>query len=883
MKKYIKKIFFSVLFTTLVVCGIAFSEYFPDVIVTSPTGVWTDTRAYTTINAAVTAVGSNVQDIYVIRKEVTAALTINANTRLHFFATGSIANTGQLTINTTNILAGNFQIFTGVGNIDFAPGSVVKTGWFSNIESAFALTNNDTVTLIVSKSQTITASYSPGNNVTLKWESPGNILTVNAGVVVGNINNIEAGKYQLFAGAGDFDFVAGSEIDVSWFASFRYAVNFTVDDGVNLTLFVSRPSAVDFSIATLPHQKLKINQGALLTINTGITFTIGGPLEIGIYQAFNCAGTGKIILTSGLYDAASFGIIPDDATAATYNTKMLRMLVSPLANGGMADGIPMKVTFRNKGTYYFNNYIPLRYDIHLDLMDSTLRLDYKPVVGDYNAGFLYGLSDISIQNGTIHALYDETNAISGANAAVMMGSRNDGAATFTYFPRSYDDELARPLGNITLRNLTVQAESTTAGTGTVGMKFIGGLRNVVVENIIIDGKDSATRGFDYEFGQASDPYTVARIANPHLVLTSHAFNMKFKNIIVQNVVTNAAFGIRGAFNVEVDGLYTVDGIVSAIAAGVGEAANYNPGAEYLYGVKRNMTFKNIVAKTSSSGIVLSGLSAGGYLNTAPATELDEIYQADLCDYVLDGFTLTGEGVEFGIAADGNYVIKNGHIEGYERGMHNGVVGIMQNAIIENVNIFDCSAIGIYFYASTSVYAVTQWQTGSIRHCFMANIGTAGVGYGILAANLRNFIIEGNKFGGDKWGGSTEVNMSNAVQIDGANCYNVMVRNNNVVDIAAGAYAYREHTAATYPSNHLMLNSSTGDITRLGSWIIDGIPRQTATELATAAGGINTINKYIGKQVYCSSYDQIFVAIGAGATDKWRGTNATGVFTEITPS
>jgi hypothetical protein len=646
------------------------------------------------------------------------------------------------------------------------------------------------------------------------------------------------------------------------------------DSSINVTADVS--TNVKTQIVTEPACSFNIANGKTLTIN--------GSFEAGLYNVFSCTGTGKVVLTNGgVYDVAAFGIIPDDATAATYNTKMLRMLVSPLANGGMADGIPMKITFRNKGTYYFNNYIPLRYDIHLDLMSSTLRLDYTPVAGDYNTGFLYGLSDVSIQNGTIHALYDETNAISGANAAVMMGSRNDGAVTFTYFPRSYDDELARPLGNIVLRNLTVQAESTTAGTGTTGMQFIGGLRNVLVENIIIDGKDSATKGFDYEFGQASDPYTAARVADPHLVLTSHAFNMKFKNIVIQNVLTNAAFGIRGAFNCEVDGLYAIDGIVSVIAAGTGEAANYNPGAEYLYGVKRNVVFRDIVGKTSSSGIILSALSAAGYLNTAPATELDEKYQADLADYVLENFTLTGEGVGYGIVADGNYVIRNGHIEGYVRGMHNGVVGIMQNAIIDNVNIFDCSAIGIYFYAATTVYATTQWQTGSIKNCFMANIGTAGVGYGITAAYLKNFIIEGNKFGGDKWGGSTEANMSEAVRIDGANCYNVVARNNNVVDLAAGAYAYKESAVAAPPSNHLMLSNSIGDITRSGAWIIDGIPRQTATELAAAAGGINTNNKYIGKQVYCTSYGQIFTAVGAGATDKWRGLNATGVFTEITPS
>ena len=113
-----KKIIFSALFAILVVAGVAFSEFFPDIIVTSPNGAWTDTRAYATIDAAITAIGANVRDLYIIEQEVTAALTIPANAHLHFLGSGSIANAGQLAINTTNITAGDRQIFTGAGDID---------------------------------------------------------------------------------------------------------------------------------------------------------------------------------------------------------------------------------------------------------------------------------------------------------------------------------------------------------------------------------------------------------------------------------------------------------------------------------------------------------------------------------------------------------------------------------------------------------------------------------------------------------------------------------------------------------------------------------------------------------------------------------------------
>ena len=40
---------------------------------------------------------------------------------------------------------------------------------------------------------------------------------------------------------------------------------------------------------------LKLAHGALLTIATGKTLTINGPLDAGRYQIFSCTGTGKVV------------------------------------------------------------------------------------------------------------------------------------------------------------------------------------------------------------------------------------------------------------------------------------------------------------------------------------------------------------------------------------------------------------------------------------------------------------------------------------------------------------------------------------------------------------------------------------------------------------
>ena len=180
---------------------ISATSYMTDVIVISPDGVWFDTRAYSTIDQAITAVGTSNRDIYIVRQEATTNLTINANTRLHFFKTGSIANTGQLTINTTNISAPDAQIFTGTGDIDFANGTKVRSAWFEDVVDAFDLTNDDHVTLVISKQDNIDANCTQGDNVYLEWESPRNRLIVDSGFTLSNIHSITSCHYQLFAGS----------------------------------------------------------------------------------------------------------------------------------------------------------------------------------------------------------------------------------------------------------------------------------------------------------------------------------------------------------------------------------------------------------------------------------------------------------------------------------------------------------------------------------------------------------------------------------------------------------------------------------------------------------------------------------------------------------
>lgn len=293
------KIFFLSLILLFTLSTGVNAEFFADVIVTSPNGIWTDSRAYATLNDAITAVGANQRTVVIASQQAVTALTIPSNVTLKFERDGSIANTGQLTINTKNIIAPNQQIFTGIGNIDFASGSEILTGWFSNIETAFALTANDTVTLIVSKPQTITASYSPGTNVFLKWNAPGNILTANAGITVSNIGQITAGNYQIFAGAGNFRFRDGTILNLVWFNNLRAAITHASTN--SLTLLVQGTHVVDLSDSIPATLTTKLVQGGILSISPGITLTYANSrlIDIDSYGHDPFANTGSVAITGG--------------------------------------------------------------------------------------------------------------------------------------------------------------------------------------------------------------------------------------------------------------------------------------------------------------------------------------------------------------------------------------------------------------------------------------------------------------------------------------------------------------------------------------------------------------------------------------------------------
>lgn len=272
-----------------------------DLTLTGTDGIWTDSRSYAdlaTAVAAIEALAPAERDLYIARSETVGTLTIGANVRLHFVNAGAISVTTQLTLNTTQIFAKDQPIFTGAGDIDFIAGSVVRSSWFSDFDEALDVTNDDTLTMVISEAVTMDDNGEVGTNVTLRWESPF-IINTDAFALT-NLKNIEAGSYQIFAvGADSPDFLAGSIVHSSWFTSLRIAVTATGDENTEITILIDQPEQISANVTLDTYQHLEVEKGCIISIDDGDTLTTNGGITAGSYQIFDINTTGDVDFPAG--------------------------------------------------------------------------------------------------------------------------------------------------------------------------------------------------------------------------------------------------------------------------------------------------------------------------------------------------------------------------------------------------------------------------------------------------------------------------------------------------------------------------------------------------------------------------------------------------------
>jgi len=210
MKRWKKLTILLSIIVLLFTVAAQYAKYFPDIIVTSVDGIWTDTRGYTSLSAAVAAIvvdGTDDKNLYIVNQETQAGnLTIPSYVHLCFFQTGEIyMSAGTLTVESRKISAPDKQIFDGGGDYDFADGTVLRNAWFPSIDYALDRTVLDSVIIEIVTPQTLADDAELGAGVTLDWVGPDNVITVTAGKDLTVNGTILADKYKILdvtAGVG---------------------------------------------------------------------------------------------------------------------------------------------------------------------------------------------------------------------------------------------------------------------------------------------------------------------------------------------------------------------------------------------------------------------------------------------------------------------------------------------------------------------------------------------------------------------------------------------------------------------------------------------------------------------------------------------------------
>jgi len=314
-----KKVILSILLVLLMSFGAYAQVYQTDLILTKPDAVWVDSRSYNSLDALLTAIGSDETTIYIAQQEDFTG-TIPDNVRLKFLTGGSINATGSVTINAKFIDAPNIRIFYGSGAYDFASGSELKSAWFEDFDEVVSETSDDEVTIIMSQNETATTNASVGDDVVLKWNSPGNELTISSGIVISNVDNIIAGDYQIVSGDGRFDFNDGVVLKSTWFSALNEAGRH-IDDTV-ATLEVRDTESISYDYTF----------GSNITLHFYENIEVGAGKTITIYSPENVVAqpTQEIFTGSGLISFTNAGTVYPE----WWGTDLYTALTSLASSGG---------------------------------------------------------------------------------------------------------------------------------------------------------------------------------------------------------------------------------------------------------------------------------------------------------------------------------------------------------------------------------------------------------------------------------------------------------------------------------------------------------------------------------------------------------------------
>jgi len=558
-------------------------------------------------------------------------------------------------------------------------------------------------------------------------------------------------------------------------------------------------------------------------------------------------------------DVSRYGIIPNDNSSAGLNSSTFKTLVDSKKTGPV--GRLLFPTVTGADTYFFNDFIEVRDNVHMDLCGSTLQFEKAFVPTDTQCAPFKFIRNVTIENGTIILKYDGTGA-ADAGPVLLIGSRL-GVKFGTATTGIQEETLTTPMGNIVLRNLRI----VTNNPATVAVIMLGGLRNVRVENVTIEGGGVTPGGIYYEFG---DYHYESTVANRK---TAHASGLYFGNVTIKNcnpAVTgsnNSALTIVGASDALIENL-TIDGADVGLSFRPGEALYFNPGPDDSGLVKRCITVKNVRIKNVSSGISLVGAEskANGYLH---AEALAEFQQTELMRFSVDGGVVSGSGL--GIFVSGPCDIRNVTFNGAASG---GQIVISDECIrgtFTNCEIRGSAGIGVRANFGDHLWATPRLKTLQFINCQVS--GNAATGYSF--GHTQSVEIHGGRIGYQlALDGQAESAQTVGVNVDqtslggGVYCYGV--------DVAtSGGVAYSITGAINNPCG---VFHPKGTVTFTGNWDRDGVGQADSTNFTDKTAFLNVAGKYAGRLAYNTTDNKLYMATGATDVSTWKVADASATIT-----
>lgn len=174
-------------------------------------------------------------------------------------------------------------------------------------------------------------------------------------------------------------------------APFLAAIAAIDTDKVTLLISAGVTVAADLTVPTT--LTLKIAQGGAITVNNGITLTIGEP-DAGLYQIFNCIGTGKVVIPSATLHPEWWGAVGDGAID---DSSAMAKLIEAISGGAVINYSSGKTYIFSNTTYVASKFTSLS-NVVINGNGATLKVkDDTTLLLGYGLVFS-GCSDIVVNN-----------------------------------------------------------------------------------------------------------------------------------------------------------------------------------------------------------------------------------------------------------------------------------------------------------------------------------------------------------------------------------------------------------------------------------------------------------------------------------------------------